>query len=149
MLMKQSLQNFLIHVGLFLLVEIIFVVIIFREFPPFNLLTLTGILHASYRMVVVVAWLIRPRVEQLWSKFVVTYVPIVYHVVIHVYMGVVSIEDMHNKGIHHQDELLWIIVGTLVAGLIIGFWEYILHRKEHLEEHHRLHHGDEECFDEM
>lgn len=53
--MKQSLQNFLIHVGLFLLVEIIFVVIIFREFPPFNLLTLTGILHASYRMVVVVA----------------------------------------------------------------------------------------------
>lgn len=143
--MRDYLKKIWMHLWLFLLVEIVFVVIIFREFPPFNLLTLAGILHTSYWIVVLIAWLIRNSIQELWKKIVITYFPIVFHVVIHIYMWIISIEDMHEHGIRHENELLRIVIGSLVAWFIIWFWEYLLHQKEKLEDHHRLYHADEDC----
>jgi hypothetical protein len=53
--MNIKLKSFLLHLGLFALIEIIFVLIVFREFPQTNLLTLIGVLHTSYRGVILLA----------------------------------------------------------------------------------------------
>lgn len=151
--MKQSAINFLKHLGLFLLVEIVFVFIIFREFPPFSLLTLTGILHTSYWFIVIIAGLVRERyAHRVWQKFLCTYLPIVYHVIIHLYVGMQTLHHMEENGrAHDEHSMVWLIVGTLAAGVLIALGEYWLHRTTHCVTHHGKTHAhchDEACEDD-
>jgi len=88
-------KQFLLHLGLFAVIEIIFVLIIFREFPQTNLLTLIGVLHTSYRGVVVLAgWLREKYAHFVRQKFLCTYLPVLYHVIIHVYVGIETVHEM-------------------------------------------------------
>lgn len=107
-----SLKNFAQHLGIFLVVEIIFVFIIFREFPSVSLLTMTGLLHLSYWIIVIVAGVIRERyAHRVWQKFLCTYLPLIYHVLIHIYMGMETIHVMEETGHHHDEHsLTWIII---------------------------------------
>lgn len=118
----ESMKNFLQHLFFFLIVEIIFVLIIFREFPPVSLLTLTGILHTSYWIVVILAGIIRERyVDRVWKKFLCTYIPLLYHVVIHLYIGLEIFHEMEEHGhAHDEHSMVWLVVGTFAAGVLIA-----------------------------
>lgn len=133
---KIHLMTFCKHLGLFLVVEIIFALIIFREIPETNLLTMIGILHSSYWLIVIIAWLVRQSyTHKLWQKFLCTYVPILYHVAIHVYAGVVTIEHMHGHD-HTEHSTVWIWLGVVCAWILIALGEYRLHRSIHCQTHH-------------
>ena len=143
---KSHLTNFLKHLWLFLLVEIIFVFLVFREFPPFNLLTLTGILHTSYRAIILWAWILREYFHTVWKKFLATYIPLVYHVFIHLYVGFETVEQL---GKEHENESISIIIATILVGALIAYGEYRLHRKDHCDTHHlrtHKHCHDTECI---
>ena len=152
-MMNTSLKNFLSHLGLFAVIEIIFVLIIFREFPHINLLSLMGVLHASYRWMIIVAWWLREKyAHRVWQKFLCTYLPVLYHVVIHIYVGMVSVHEMTEHAGEHHDEhsMTWLIVATLGAWVLIALGEYRLHRTTHCQTHHvsaHTHCHDGDCED--
>ena len=136
---STTIKNFVYHLGLFALIEIIFVLIIFREFPETNLLTLIGILHTSYWGVILLAWWLREKyAHHVWQKFFCTYVPVVYHVFIHIYAGIETVHQMtEHVGEHHDEHsMTWLIVGTVSAWVLIALGEYWLHRTTHCETHH-------------
>lgn len=143
--MKLS-KSFFLHLLLFLVIELIFVFLIFREFPETHLLSLVGILHTSYWAVLIFAGWIREKCSQVWQKFLASYLPIVYHVAIHFIAGRVSIETM---GEHHDEHSLpWIIIASISAGILILIGEYLLHRNLHCATHHASAHAhchDGEC----
>ena len=120
----------------------------FREFPPVSLLTLTGILHTSYWIIVIVAGLVRERyAHRVWQKFLCTFFPLVYHVTIHLYIGLETLHEMEEHGhAHDEHSMVWLIIGTLAAGVLIAFGEYWLHRTTHCVTHHHKAHTS--CHDE-
>ena len=146
---KRHWSSFLQHLGLFLLVEIIFVFIIFRELPPISLVGLTWILHSSYWIVILSAgWIREHYAHRVWQKFLSTYLPIVYHVIIHIYIGVESFHELQNG--HAEQSVMWLIIWVVAAGILIALGEYRLHRTSHCATHHKkthLHCHDEECID--
>ena len=151
--MMNSYKNFFQHLWLFLVIEVVFVFIIFREFPSVSLLTLTGILHLSYWVIVIIAGTIRERyAHRVWQKFLCTYLPIVYHVIIHLYVGMETLHHMEEHGhAHDEHSMIWLIVGTLAAGVLIGLGEYWLHRTTHCVTHHHKAHAschDDACEDD-
>ena len=54
-IMKKAFSRFGLHLLVFILIEVIFVLILFRELPETNLITLIGILHTSYWMILLFA----------------------------------------------------------------------------------------------
>ncbi len=141
--MVKSRSSFRSHLLLFIVVEVLFVVILFREIPETHLLTMIGIGHVTYRWVVVLAGAIRERLRHVWQRFLATYLPIVYHVVVHLRVGV---ETIHSGEARHPWEDLWIIVWAIVAWGIILWGEILLHRRSHCETHHV--HAHKHCEDE-
>lgn len=138
------------HLLLFLIVEIIFVLVIFRELPETNLLTLMGVLHTSYRCVLVLAWWLRIHYAyRVWQKFLCTYIPVVYHVVTHVAASLIILEEMSDHGEHHSNpDILRLWIGTFSAWMLIALGEYWLHRTTHCDTHHAIAHKhchDEDC----
>ena len=109
--MYSSFQALLKHLVVFLLIEIVFVLILFREFPETNLISLIGILHLSYWIVILAAGWLRERCTRIWQKFLCTYVPVLYHLAIHLYAGRVAIE-MHEEAHHDEHSIVWMIVGA-------------------------------------
>ena len=148
--MKQSFISFLKHLGIFLIVEIVFVLLIFREFPPISLLSIAGILHTSYWIVVVISGFIRSRyAHRIWQKILCTYLPVVYHVFIHIYVWLEAIHEIEWDA-HDEHSIAWLIIATLSTGLLIALGEYRLHRSDHCETHHQkvhIHCHDVECTD--
>lgn len=146
--MFKNWKSFALHVLLFVVVEVLFVVILFREFPETHLLSIVGIAHASYWLVVVVAWLVREQVRHIRQRFLATYIPIVYHVVVHLRVGA---EVIHAGEEHRAGEDIWIIIWALVAWVVILWGEILLHRKYHCDTHHTIAHkhceedGHSEC----
>lgn len=151
---SRNIKNFIYHLGIFALVEIIFVLIIFREFPETNLLTLIGVLHTSYRWVILLAWWLREKyAHRVRQKFLCTYLPVLYHVIIHIYAWVITVEEMSEHIGEHHDEhsMTWLIVGTVSAWILIALWEYRLHRTRHCDTHHisaHTHCHDGDCEDQ-
>lgn len=148
---KISLVSMLTHLAVFLVVELVFVLLVFREFPSISLVSLTGILHLSYWAIVIGAGLIRELyAKAVWHKFFCTYFPVVYHIVIHVYLGRHLVHDHHGHDHHHDHEMGRIIVGTIIAGGLIALGEYRLHRTSHCATHHQQAHQhchDSDCTD--
>ena len=84
------------------------------------------------------------------QKFLCTYLPVLYHVVIHIYVGIETVHEMSEYSGEHHDEhsMTWLIVGTVSAGVLIALGEYWLHRTRHCDTHHLSAHKychDEEC----
>ncbi len=53
--MKKAFSRFGLHLLVFILIEVIFVLILFRELPETNLITLIGLLHTSYWLILLFA----------------------------------------------------------------------------------------------
>jgi lysylphosphatidylglycerol synthetase-like protein (DUF2156 family) len=141
-------KNFLLHLLLFLVIEVIFVFLIFREFLETDLLTAIGILHTSYWWVLLFAAWIREKCQRVWQKFLATYLPIVYHVGIHLIAGRMSVEEHMHEEHHDEHSLMRIIIASIAAGVLIFIGEYLLHRTTHCETHHadaHVHCHDGEC----
>jgi len=128
------------HLLLFVGLELVFVFLLFREFPGFWLWSALGVGHTTYRLVVVIAWLLRERLTYVWQRFLATYLPLLFHFVIHLWVGVETLEFAHEH--IHQAEDLWLIVWIIGLGVLIFVWEYLLHRTSHCDHHHWRVHKD-------
>ena len=99
------------------------------------------------------AWWLREKyAHRVWQKFLCTYLPVLYHVIIHIYAGIETVHEMTEHAGEHHDEhsMTWLIVGTASAWILIAFGEYRLHRTTHCETHHvsaHKHCHDEDCED--
>lgn len=145
--MKKALSRFGLHLLVFICIEVIFVFILFRELPETNLITLIGILHTSYWLILIVAWWLREKMQKVWQKACCTFLPVIYHVFIHMYAWRAALEMHHEETGHAHDEheLGWMIAGALLLWVLIFAGEYLLHRKLHCDSHHETAH--KHCHD--
>ena len=134
---KQKTLVFLLHLGFFLVVEMIFVILIFHEIPETNLFTEMGVLHLSYRWILIIAGMRRERSTKVFWRFLATYLPIVYHLGIHLFIGWKTLE-LYQASEHHN--ITWLITGVIATGFLIYRWENLLHRKYHCDTHHHKAH---------
>jgi len=141
--MTKNRRSFGLHLLLFVFVEVIFVLILFRELPETSLLSAIGIGHVSYWLIILFAWAIREHLRYVRQRFLATYLPIVYHVVVHLWIGA---ETIHAGELHHEGEEIRIIIWAIIAGGLILRWEILLHRKYHCDTHHISAH--EHCCEE-
>jgi hypothetical protein len=125
----------------------VFVLLLFRELPETNLITLIGLLHTSYRAVLLVAGWLRSYLHRVWQKFLATYIPILYHLFTHLYAGWMAVSMQQEKvgEIHDAHELPWMIGGALLLGVLIFVGEWMLHRNMHCATHHQKAH--QHCHD--
>lgn len=136
LLVYMKINSFLKHLLIFICIEIVFVFLIFREWPETNIFTVTGIGHLIYWVIVIGAWILREKTIHVWQKFLCTYVPIVAHLVLHIYIGA-EILHAHGDGEVHHDEEVWLYIWVVVAGILIYLWETWLHRTNHCATHHQ------------
>ncbi len=144
--MKRG-KSFLLHLLAFIAIEVIFVLILFREWPETNLYTMIGILHTSYRAILIIAGWMRERLARVWQKFLATYIPVLYHLAIHVYVAVEAVH-LHHEEHHGEHDMIWIFIGAVLLGILIYVGETLLHRKIHCDTHHADAHNhchDEDC----
>jgi hypothetical protein len=136
--MKKAFSRFGLHLLVFIIIEVIFVLILFRELPETNLITLIGILHTSYWLILLFAWWLREKMHNVRQKALCSYLPVLYHVFIHLYAWRAALEMHHDSDGHAHDEheLGWMIAGALLLWILIFVGEYLLHRKLHCDSHH-------------
>lgn len=101
--MSRRTHTFLLHLGLFVLVELVFTVLIFRELPALSLLTSIGIVHCTYLVLVLIAGWLREETHPVWAKFLCTYVPIVIHVIGHVWVAELMVEEVIEHTHAHEE----------------------------------------------
>lgn len=116
-----------------------------------SLLTLIGVLHTSYWLMVLGAGIVREKyAHSIRQKFLCTYIPVLYHVFIHIYAGRETVHEM-EEATHDHHSIQWLLIGTMAAGILIVLGEYWLHRTTHCMTHHshaHKHCHDEECEEE-
>lgn len=128
-------RTFLYHLLLFIGVEVLFVWIVFHEFPGINFYTLLGIGHMVYWLSLpLFAWL-RVRAKTYLMKVVADVVPFVLHSLIHLIPIWFLLDEHHHCehtcSHHHEPHSSWDMVGmTIVILVIICVGEYILHRRQ-------------------
>ena len=151
--MKSQATSRVLHLLFFVVVEIFFVFIIFRERPEANLFTLIGIGHLIYRAILLWAGYIRTRATTVMTKFLSTYTPIVFHLLLHVYIWAETLHahaEDHGHDHAHEWEMLWIVLWVIWAWVLIYIGETLLHRKTHCDTHHADAHAnchDGECVE--
>lgn len=148
--MKKAIKNFGTHLLVFIGIEVLFVILLFRELPETNLITLIGVLHTSYWIILLFAWRLRERMHSVRQKALCTFLPVIYHVFIHLYAWRAALEMHHEKAGHAHDEheLGRMIAGAVLLWVLIFVGEYLLHRKLHCDSHHdktHQHCHDEDC----
>jgi len=113
MIMKAKIRTISSHILVFVLIEILFVLAVLHEFPEVGLFEKIGIVHISYWILVIGAGFWREKLHKYWQKFLATYLPVVYHMAGHIYVGYATIESVeaHSHGSEHS--LLWIILATI------------------------------------
>lgn len=149
---KIQLKSFFQHLILFVLIEVLFIFILFRELPETNILSAIGIWHSIYWVVLLLAAFWREKTHKVWQRFLATYTPVVAHLVMHLWVWVITLEtyDIHA----HEEEGGWLILWVIMLGVLIYRGEWLLHRNIHCETHHHKAHshcvqkGHDECEDE-
>lgn len=131
--MKKRLISSLLHILLFVLVEIAFVFIILREFPEISFFEELWIIHLSYWFLIFVAWYLRESINNYKARFLATYVPVVFHIIWHIYLWE---EALHQVESHAHTSEFWLVVSTIILWIFIFAWEYLLHKRYHCESHH-------------
>ena len=149
-IMKKAFSRFGLHLLVFIIIEVIFVLILFRELPETNLITLIGILHTSYWLILIFAWRLREKMYNVRKKALCSYLPVLYHLFIHLYAGRAAIEMHHEEvgHVHDEHELVRMIAWAVLLWVLIFVGEYLLHRKLHCDSHHEKAHKhchDEDC----
>lgn len=137
--MKKNILSFSAHLGIFILIEIFFVFIILREFPSISLLGTVGIIHTIYWIIVIIAGILRVKIKPYWWKFLATYIPVVLHIIGHIYIILLTVETVvQEDAAHAHDEhsITWIIISTITLWIFIFIWEWLLHRKQHCDTCH-------------
>lgn len=132
---KNRLLSSFLHILLFVIVEIIFVFLVLREFPEVSFFEDLWIIHLLYWISIFVAWFARESIESYQVKFLFTYIPVVFHIVWHLYIWEQTIELIENHWQEHSSAF-WLIIATICTWIIIFMWEYLLHRKYHCEHNH-------------
>jgi hypothetical protein len=135
--MKKNLLSLSSHIAVFVAIEILFVFLILHEFPEITLFEKLGIVHISYRILLVIAGLIREKLVTYRKKFLATYVPVVYHIAGHIYVGVATVESIQNHTPGDSHSIFWMITATIALGIIIFIGEWLLHRKVHCDTCHQ------------
>ena len=133
--MKKKILTILRHILVFVGIEILFVFAVLHEFPEVGLFEVLGIIHISYWVLLIIAGIIREKLAHYWQKFLATYIPVVYHVLGHIYIGYVTIESVESHG--HEHTLMWLIIATISLGILIFVGEWLLHRTSHCSHHHQ------------
>lgn len=144
--MIKNRQSFFLHLLLFVVVEVLFVVVLFHEFPETNIFTAIWIGHLTYWLLVIGAGVYREYAKYVWQRFLATYLPIVYHVAVHLWVLKVTLDTVGADIHEHEGNEAWIIIWTLAAGVLIFWGERLLHRKYHCDTHHI--HAHEHCMEE-
>lgn len=138
---KSNLQHFVA----FIWIEVIFVVVLFRELPETNFISLLWVLHASYWCVILLFGWIREFAHRVRQKFLCTYIPLLYHVAVHIFASYIALEKFWH---HEEHNIYWLISWWLLLWGLIWLWEWRLHRSIHCETHHKSAHThchDWEC----
>lgn len=130
---KKSIISSLLHLLLFVIVEIFFVFIILKEFPEVSFFEDLWIIHFIYWISIFVAWYVRENIKSYQVKFLFSYIPVVFHIVWHLYLWEITLEQIDQ---HSHSSDFWLIVSTICLWIFIFVWEYLLHRKYHCEHNH-------------
>lgn len=136
---KRNLISFLSHIILFIWVEILFVFLILREIPHIEFISTIWAVHISYWLLLVIAGIFRERAKRLWAKISLSYAPVVYHVLWHIYAWIMAVEYVNEHAeehAHDEHSLLWLIIATISVWVIIVVGEWLLHRKIHCDTCH-------------
>lgn len=131
--MKKRLFSSLLHILIFVIIEIAFIMIILHEFPAVSFFEKIWIIHLFYWIAIFVAGYIRESMRSFQTRFLATYLPILIHVLGHLYIGHETLEIATQ---HTEHSNIWILVSTFVLWIFIFVGEYLLHNKYHCETHH-------------
>jgi hypothetical protein len=133
--MKKKLFSLISHLLVFIAIEILFVLAVLHEFPEIGLFEKIGIVHTSYWGLLIIAGLRREKLHKYRQKFLATYIPVVYHIAGHIYVGMITVETMDEHA-HDEHSTIWMIIATIVLGIFIFVGERLLHRKYHCDTCH-------------
>lgn len=137
---KKDILPFFWHLGVFVLIEIFFVFLILREFPSVSLLGTVWLIHLAYWIIFIFAGIIRIKIRPYWWKFLATYIPVVLHIIGHIYLIFLTVEtvaeETHEHG-HNEHSIGWMIISTVALGVLIFAGEWLLHRKQHCDVCHQ------------
>ncbi len=132
---KNRIISSLLHVLLFVIVEILFVFLILNEFPEVSFFEELWVIHLIYWISIFVAWFLREHIKSYIVKFYMTYIPVVFHIAGHLYIWEKTIEQIENQTRIHTSDF-WLIISTICLWIFIFIWEYLLHKKYHCEHSH-------------
>lgn len=132
---KNRIISSLLHILLFVVVEIIFVFLILHEFPEISFFEDLWIVHLLYWISIFIAWFLRENIKSYITKFFLTYIPVVFHIWWHLYLWEVTLEHIEHHWHEHWSDI-WLIIWTICAWILIFIWEYLLHKKYHCEHNH-------------
>lgn len=135
---KSQFQSALLHLIIFVFIEVAFVFIVLHEFPNIAFFEWLGILHLVYWIMIIFAGFIREKLHRFYLKFLATFLPLFIHVLWHVYIG-------HDALEHGHISWWWLWWATVILGIFILVGEYILHNYMRYKRHHQKIH--KECDD--
>lgn len=136
-MIKKKIWTILSHILVFIAIEILFVFAVLHEFPEIWLFEALGIIHISYWILLIIAGFIREKCKKYRQKFLATYIPVLYHMIGHIYIGYATIESVERNTHWQEHSLLWLIIATISLWIIIFIWELLLHHKTHCDSHHQ------------
>ncbi len=145
MLNKINWKSLFAHIALFVLIEVTFVLIVFRELPVVSLYTTIWIAHIVYWIVVLACSVWREKSKRLIIRFMALWTPMIIHLLIHIYIWFETIEEHGHWHEHHDWEAGWLVVWTLVAWVLLYYWEKLLHTHQHCTTHHT--HAHKACIE--
>lgn len=131
--MKKKLLSSFLHILLFVVIEVLFVFIVLHEFPEVSFFEDLWIIHIIYWISIFVAWYIRENIHKFQIRFLATYIPVVFHIIWHLYIWEETIKHIE---VNSYSSEFWIIISTVILWIFIFIWEYLLHTKYHCEHHH-------------
>lgn len=137
--MKKNILSSLIHLWVFVVIEVLFVFLVLHEFPEISLIESIGIVHLIYWISIFIAWFLRARFKKYIFKFLATFLPVLFHVLWHIYIGHNTLE---HAATHSHGSPIWLIISTLTLWVFILIWEYLIHQKYHCDVHHESVHKD-------
>lgn len=135
--MKKKIWTILSHMLVFIIIEILFVFAVLHEFPEVSLFEKLGIVHISYWLILIAAGFWREKLQKYRQKFLATYLPVVYHMLGHIYIWYATIESVEAHSHWDEHSLLWIVLATISLGVLIFVGEWLLHRKTHCDHCHQ------------
>lgn len=138
--MKKRLLSSLLHIWVFVLIEIAFVFVVLHEFPEVSFFEELGMVHLIYWIMIFIAWFVRENLRSYKTKFIATYLPVVFHILGHVYIWHETMELVEEHAHHAHGSPFWLIVSTIILWIFIFAGEYLLHKRYHCESHHHKAH---------